>query len=99
MSMHGPSDFATLITACPGWRASIVQDRFRFKSEGLPVKVAPYKVVDLFFGNGMHILELVQGTELFDVEAVWRDRICKETPVATLAKMDLRTLQVRRTTC
>lgn len=97
--MHGPFDFATLTTACPGWRASIVRDRFGLKSEGLPVKVAPYEVVDLFFGNGVHILELVQGTELFDVEAVWRDSICKETPVATLAKMDLRILQVGRTTC
>ena len=39
------------------------------------VEVAPGEVVDFLLGHGVQILELVQGAELFDVEAVGGDEV------------------------
>lgn len=39
------------------------------------VEVAPGEVVDFLFGHGVQVLELVQGAELFHVEAVGGDEV------------------------
>lgn len=41
----------------------------------MAVEVAPGEVIDFFLGHGVQILELVQGAELFDVEAVGGDEV------------------------
>ena len=43
----------------------------------MPVEVATNKVIDLRFGDGMQVLELVHGRELDDVEPIGQDAICQ----------------------
>lgn len=40
--------------------------------------MASHKVVYLFLGDGVQVLELVQSTELLDIQAIGRDGICKK---------------------
>jgi len=41
------------------------------------VEVTSHELVDLLLGHGVHVLELVHGRELVDVEAVGRHAVCE----------------------
>lgn len=51
-------------------------ERFVEVEVEVAVEVSAHKLVYLVLGQGVQVLELVQGGELLDVETVWRDHLC-----------------------
>lgn len=46
-------------------------------SETSPIEMAPDKVMDAIFSQGVEVLKLVQGAKLHHIQAVWGDQICQ----------------------